>query len=84
MDELDEELSFTQFRKAVINLLNDSDTYKKGLFLSDNKRISSQFTFTPTINPKSKELAQGRNTSQIHIGLYEQGIKNLKRKEMQI
>lgn len=41
MDELDEELSFTQFRKAVINLLNDSDTYKKGLFLSDNKRISS-------------------------------------------
>lgn len=38
MDELDAQLNYTEFKKAVINLLNDSDTYKKGLFLTDNKR----------------------------------------------
>ncbi len=41
MDELDAELNYNEFRKAVINLLNDSDPYKKGLFLSDNvKKLS--------------------------------------------
>lgn len=55
MDELNAQLNFSEFRKAVINLLNDSDPYKKGLFLSDSyKKTNNEFTFTPTINPKSK------------------------------
>lgn len=34
MDELNAELLYNEFKKAVINLLNDSDPYRKGLFLA--------------------------------------------------
>jgi hypothetical protein len=38
IDELNAELNYNEFKRAVINLLNDSDPYKKGLFLGDNSK----------------------------------------------
>ena len=39
MDDSNAELNYNEFKRAVINLLNDSDQYKKGLFLSDNNKM---------------------------------------------
>jgi hypothetical protein len=41
-NKLNAELNYNEFKKAVINLLNDSDPYKKGLFLKEtNKKRQS-------------------------------------------
>jgi hypothetical protein len=34
MDELNASLEFHEFQKAIITLLNDSDPYKRGIFIS--------------------------------------------------
>ena len=69
----------------MINLLNDSDPHKKGLFLSDinncRKKKENKKQFIPEINSKSKAMIEGRCVTKVHKELYEQGLKHLQRKE---
>jgi hypothetical protein len=47
MDELGAILDYSEFKKAFLTLLNDSDPHSKGVFLSEKPPKDERSSFTP-------------------------------------
>lgn len=78
MDEIQAILNFSEFKKAVIALLNDSDPCTKGNFLSEKwwfKQENEQL-FRPQINERSRAITGSRSVQN----LYKDGVRQLQAK----
>ncbi len=47
MDEIGAILDYSEFKRAFLILLNDSDPHKKGVFLSEKPPKEERTSFTP-------------------------------------
>lgn len=64
------------FHKAVLKLLDKSDTNSKGKFLSEkwSKPEPNKFPFAPELNLKSRKILLEKGHSR--FSLYEESMKN--------
>ena len=71
---------------AVVNLLKDTDPSIKGAFLCERHRTEEKESFHPLINQKSKQIVLSRvpTANSIYDQLYEQGLKEIQKKEYRL